>query len=148
MRKNIYANNDLMSFFNTQNSKDNIQDKFNEEIDNFLLNKERVYCHKNSNSSNEKILNEVVDRGINLIDTAKGYYLSEERIGKLEVLQVQLDELIDTFDEETIESELISKRKDIQSLNRIKNELEKLDIKFNSQPKTIEDLFLLVKEVI
>jgi type I restriction enzyme R subunit len=34
MRKNIYANNDLMSFFNTQNSKDNIQDKFNEEIDN------------------------------------------------------------------------------------------------------------------
>ena len=38
MRKNIYANNDLMSFFNTQNSKDNIQDKFNEEIDNELLN--------------------------------------------------------------------------------------------------------------
>ena len=38
MRKNIYANNDLMSFFNTKNSKDNIQDKFNEEIDNELLN--------------------------------------------------------------------------------------------------------------
>lgn len=38
MRENIYANNDLMSFFNTQNSKDNIQDKFNEEIDNELLN--------------------------------------------------------------------------------------------------------------
>jgi type I restriction enzyme R subunit len=38
MRKNIYANNDLMSYFNDQNSKDNIQDKFNEEIDNELLN--------------------------------------------------------------------------------------------------------------
>lgn len=38
MRKNIYANNELMSFFNTKNSKDNIQDKFNEEIDNELLN--------------------------------------------------------------------------------------------------------------
>ena len=37
MRKNIYANNELMSFFNTRNSKDNIQDKFNEEIDNELL---------------------------------------------------------------------------------------------------------------
>lgn len=38
MRKNIYANEELMSFFNTKNSKDNIQDKFNEEIDNELLN--------------------------------------------------------------------------------------------------------------
>lgn len=38
MRNNIYANNDLMSFFNTKNTKDNIQDKFNEEIDNELLN--------------------------------------------------------------------------------------------------------------
>jgi type I restriction enzyme R subunit len=38
MRKNIYANDSLMSFFNTNNSKDNIQDKFNEEIDNELLN--------------------------------------------------------------------------------------------------------------
>jgi len=38
MRKNIYANEELMSFFNTKNSKGNIQDKFNEEIDNELLN--------------------------------------------------------------------------------------------------------------
>lgn len=38
MRKNIYSNDELMSFFNTKNSKDNIQDKFNEEIDNELLN--------------------------------------------------------------------------------------------------------------
>ena len=32
MKKSIYANEELMGFFNTQNSKDNIQDKFNEEI--------------------------------------------------------------------------------------------------------------------
>lgn len=38
MKKNIYANLELMSYFNTQNSKANIQDKFNEEIDNELLN--------------------------------------------------------------------------------------------------------------
>lgn len=38
MRQNIYANEELMSFFNAQNSKDNIQDKFNEEVDNELLN--------------------------------------------------------------------------------------------------------------
>lgn len=38
MRNNIYSNQELMSFFNAHNSKDNIQDKFNEEIDNELLN--------------------------------------------------------------------------------------------------------------
>lgn len=38
MRKSIYANDELMSYFNQKNSKDNIQDKFNEEIDNELLN--------------------------------------------------------------------------------------------------------------
>lgn len=38
MRKNIYDNEDLMTFFNPMNSKDNIQDKFFEEIDNELLN--------------------------------------------------------------------------------------------------------------
>lgn len=38
MKKNIYSNDELMSFFNKKNSKDNIQDKFNEEIDNELLN--------------------------------------------------------------------------------------------------------------
>ncbi|SEJ41707.1 type I restriction enzyme, R subunit [Dyadobacter koreensis] len=38
MRKNIYENDELMGFFNTRNSKDNIQDKFNDEIDNELLN--------------------------------------------------------------------------------------------------------------
>ena len=38
MRLNIYANENLMSFFNTNNSKENIQEKFSEEIDNELLN--------------------------------------------------------------------------------------------------------------
>jgi type I restriction enzyme R subunit len=38
MKQNIYANSELMSFFNTKNSKDNIQDKFNDEIDSELLN--------------------------------------------------------------------------------------------------------------
>lgn len=38
MKNNIYSNDDLMSFFNQQNSKDNIQDKFYEEIDSELLN--------------------------------------------------------------------------------------------------------------
>ena len=38
MKKNIYSNSELMSFFNKNNSKDNIKDKFNEEIDAELLN--------------------------------------------------------------------------------------------------------------
>jgi len=38
MKDNIYSNEELMSYFNTNNSKDNIQDKFYEEIDNELLN--------------------------------------------------------------------------------------------------------------
>jgi aryl-alcohol dehydrogenase-like predicted oxidoreductase len=35
-----------------------------------------------SAKESEKILNAVLDLGINLIDTARGYYASEERIGK------------------------------------------------------------------
>jgi aryl-alcohol dehydrogenase-like predicted oxidoreductase len=35
-----------------------------------------------SENDSEKILNTVLDLGINLIDTARGYYASEERIGK------------------------------------------------------------------
>ncbi len=38
MKNSIYSNEDLMSFFNTHNTKDNIQEKFNEEIDGELLN--------------------------------------------------------------------------------------------------------------
>ncbi|ARV12023.1 restriction endonuclease subunit R [Gilvibacter sp. SZ-19] len=38
MKENIYANQKLMAFFNQANSKDNIKEKFNEEIDSELLN--------------------------------------------------------------------------------------------------------------
>lgn len=38
MKKNVYANDELMSYFNTKNSKDNIQDKFYETVDNEILN--------------------------------------------------------------------------------------------------------------
>ncbi len=38
MKENIYSNAELMSFFNKGNSKDNIKDKFSEEVDSELLN--------------------------------------------------------------------------------------------------------------
>jgi len=38
MKDNIYSNDELMSYFNPHNTKDNIQEKFNEEIDAELLN--------------------------------------------------------------------------------------------------------------
>ncbi|MEP6845731.1 MAG: hypothetical protein ABI861_06995, partial [Panacibacter sp.] len=38
MKDNIYTNEELMSFFNDKNSKDNIKDKFSDSIDNELLN--------------------------------------------------------------------------------------------------------------
>ena len=38
MKNNVYANDELMSFFNTKNTKDNIQDKFEETVDAEILN--------------------------------------------------------------------------------------------------------------
>lgn len=38
MKESIYSNQELMSFFNKGNSKDNIKDKFSEEVDSELLN--------------------------------------------------------------------------------------------------------------
>jgi type I restriction enzyme R subunit len=38
VKKSIHSNEELMSFFNKNNTKDNIQDKFNAEIDDELLN--------------------------------------------------------------------------------------------------------------
>lgn len=38
LKENIYSNEELMSFFNDRNTKENIKDKFNEEIDDELLN--------------------------------------------------------------------------------------------------------------
>ena len=37
MKASIYENDELMSFFNSSNSKDNIKDKFSDEIDDKLL---------------------------------------------------------------------------------------------------------------
>ena len=37
MKESIYENNELMSFFNLSNSKDNIKDKFSDVIDDKLL---------------------------------------------------------------------------------------------------------------
>lgn len=38
MKNKIYSNEELMLFFNKYNTKDNIQERFNEEIDGELLN--------------------------------------------------------------------------------------------------------------
>src|SRR6185295_8350711 len=37
IQEQLYSNEDLMQFFNPANSKDNIRDKFNAELDNSLL---------------------------------------------------------------------------------------------------------------
>lgn len=46
-----------------------------------------------SDKDAESILNAVVDRGITLIDTARGYHLSEERIGKF-LCATRRDEIV------------------------------------------------------
>ena len=38
VKKNLYDNQELMSYFNKENSKSNIKDKFNEEVDGEFLN--------------------------------------------------------------------------------------------------------------
>ena len=38
MKDSLYTNEELISYFNPNNSKDNIQDKFNEVVDDELLN--------------------------------------------------------------------------------------------------------------
>ena len=37
MRDRLYANEELMSFFNPENTRDNVRDRFDEEVDNELL---------------------------------------------------------------------------------------------------------------
>jgi type I restriction enzyme R subunit len=77
MRDSIDQNDELMSFFNKNNSKDNIKDKFNEVIDSELLNfintKLDFYNKLTDDKANEKLktlwFNEIFDqkiRGINL----------------------------------------------------------------------------------
>jgi DNA repair exonuclease SbcCD ATPase subunit/DNA repair exonuclease SbcCD nuclease subunit len=56
----------------------------------------------------------------------------QERIGKLEDLQLQLEEIIDGFDEELLEEKIGALKICRNDFNTSKHELEKLDIKINS----------------
>lgn len=79
MRENIYSNDELMSYFNNQNSKDNIQDKFNEEIDsellNFINNKLELYNKLSDDKVNQMFkrlwFNDIYDRRVRGIGTYK-----------------------------------------------------------------------------
>lgn len=72
MKQNIYSNDELMSYFNAQNSKDNIQDKFNEEIDtellNFINNKLELYNKLSDDRVNQMFkrlwFNDIYDRRV------------------------------------------------------------------------------------
>lgn len=72
MKQNIYSNDELMSYFNAQNSKDNIQDKFNEEIDtellNFINNKLELYNKPSDDRVNQMFkrlwFNDIYDRRV------------------------------------------------------------------------------------
>jgi type I restriction enzyme R subunit len=72
MKQNIYSNDELMSYFNNQNSKDNIQDKFNEEIDaellNFINNKLELYNKLSDDKVNQMFkrlwFNDIYDRRV------------------------------------------------------------------------------------
>ena len=56
----------------------------------------------------------------------------QERIGKLEDLQLQLEEIIDGYDEEDLEEKMGVLKICRNDFNTSKHELEKLDIKINS----------------
>ncbi|WP_299459999.1 type I restriction endonuclease [uncultured Microscilla sp.] len=55
MRQLVYDDDELMSYFNAQNSKDNIQDKFNGVIDNLLLNFINTKLDFYSKMTNDKV---------------------------------------------------------------------------------------------
>jgi DNA repair exonuclease SbcCD ATPase subunit/DNA repair exonuclease SbcCD nuclease subunit len=57
---------------------------------------------------------------------------TQERIGKLEDLQLQLEEIIDGFDEEELEEKVGALKICRNDFNTAKHELEKLEIKINS----------------
>ena len=57
---------------------------------------------------------------------------TQERISKLEELQLQLEEIIDGFDEEELEDKIELLTFSRKEFNSSKHELEKLDIKINS----------------
>ena len=58
--------------------------------------------------------------------------LLQEKIAKAEDLQIQLDEMIDGFDEEVLEDKIGALKIVRRDFNESKHELEKLDIKINS----------------
>lgn len=72
MKKNLYENDELMSFFNPGNSKENIKDKFDEEIDSQLLDfidKKLEFYNKMTDDKINKyfkmsLFNEIYDRQV------------------------------------------------------------------------------------
>ncbi len=70
MKDNVMANEELMSFFNKENTRDNIQEKFFEEVDNELMNfintKLELYNKLTEDRANEMFkrlwFNEIYDR--------------------------------------------------------------------------------------
>lgn len=72
MKENVYQNEDLMAFFNKNNSKANIQDKFNDTIDDELLNfidgKLSLYNKLTEDRVNKEFkrlwFNEIYDRAV------------------------------------------------------------------------------------
>lgn len=70
VQDNIYSNTELMNFFNPKNTKDNIREKFEEEVDseflNFINNKLDLYNKLSENRVNSMLkkmwFNEVYDR--------------------------------------------------------------------------------------
>ena len=57
---------------------------------------------------------------------------AQERISKIEKIQIELDELLDTYDEEILSSGLTEQRDTMLRLNRTKIELDKVFIKRDS----------------
>ena len=72
VRKNLYNNDELMTYFNKQNSKSNIKDKFDGEVDDELLNfintKLDFYNKMTDNKTNmlfkTLLFNEIYDREV------------------------------------------------------------------------------------
>lgn len=70
MKENVMANEELLSFFNKDNTRDNIQEKFFEEVDNELMNfintKLELYNKLTEDRANEMFkrlwFNEIYDR--------------------------------------------------------------------------------------
>lgn len=77
IKNKIHANESLMAFFNKENSKDNIRDRFNEELDNLLLDFVNTKLELYNKLSEDKVnatlkrvwFNELYDRNVRGITT-------------------------------------------------------------------------------